>query len=813
MNLFRWCTTLCGVLWALSGYAQPPQPPPPAPPAQAPAKPGADTTVSDSREGSNNQKDWHFIGHVEMDQGSDTKIYADDVRLYTENNRALATGNVVFAQGDNRISAERAEFDTETGLGTFFNASGFSTVKPPKPQPARAGAIAPPPVVGQDTVVIFFGEKIEKIAPKKYKITNGGFSTCMQPTPRWDLHAGTVILNVDHYTMLTNAVMRVKGVPVFYTPIMYYPTKKEDRATGILIPTYGASSLRGQTLHNAFFWAIDRSQDATFLYDYYSKTGQGFGSQYRYNAGTGDGNIRAYLEDQHATTYTDDLGNSRPYDAARSYEIRGSANQQLPFNMRARAQVNYFSSIAQSQTFNTNIYDASRNMRSFGGNVVGAWGKYSLNATLDHTEYFYDLSNSVLSGSWPRVGFSRNERPILDSPVYFSLGTEFLSSLSTRYQATTDPTTQNTVTTTTDNGLTRIDLAPQVRYPFKKWAWFTVNSTFGWRETYYSKSYEPTGDPRNQPSTVVDVGLNRTLYTLQAQIVGPVFNRVWDTPDNKYAEKFKHSIEPVLTINRTSSVDNIDEIVKLDGIDNFIGGTTFTYGLNNRFYAKRKTTPGGPAISREIFDVELSQSYYTNQSASQYDTQYQTTLGVQTIVPINFSPIALNFRALPTDAINANLRAEFDARYHSLRTISAQGSYNWTNRVQITGGWSKRGYIPQIPVFNDCRDVPVTNPPTCTPASLDQAINVMSTMHSKDNKVGATVSFNYDILRGFMQQQQLSLFYNAQCCGIAVQYQTYNYGPGSSAPIPADHRFFLSFTLAGLGNFSPFNGALNGAPH
>ena len=86
-------------------------------------------------------------------------------------------------------------------------------------------------------------------------------------------------------------------------------------------------------------------------------------------------------------------------------------------------------------------------------------------------------------------------------------------------------------------------------------------------------------------------------------------------------------------------------------------------------------------------------------------------------------------------------------------------------------------------------------------------------MHSKDNKVGATVSFNYDILRGFMQQQQLSLFYNAQCCGIAVQYQTYNYGAGSSAPIPADHRFFLSFTLAGLGNFSPFNGALSGAPH
>src|SRR5438477_408032 len=83
------------------------------------------------------------------------------------------------------------------------------------------------------------GERIEKIGPKKYKITNGGFTTCVQPTPRWDLHADTVILNLDHYTMLKQAVLTVKGVPMLYVPVLYYPTKKDDRATGFLIPTYG----------------------------------------------------------------------------------------------------------------------------------------------------------------------------------------------------------------------------------------------------------------------------------------------------------------------------------------------------------------------------------------------------------------------------------------------------------------------------------------------------------------------------------------------------------------------------------------------
>ena len=416
------------MLFAASAYAQ--QPTPPAPPAPAPSAstPITQTTISERREGSNNQKDWHFIGHVEMDLSSDSKLYADDVMAFTGENKGVATGNVVIAQGDSRISAERAEFDTVTHLGTFYNASGFSTVKPQKVTP-RPGIAAPTQVAGQDTVVMFFGEKIEKIGPRKYRITNGGFSTCMQPTPRWDLHAGTVVLNIDHYTVLTNAVLRVKGVPMFYTPILYYPTKRDGRATGFLLPTYGSSALRGQSIHNGFFWAINRSQDATILHDWFSKTGQGLGTEYRYNAGSGDGSIAAHLDDTKATTFVNSDGSTTSQDASRTYEIRGAASQLLPFGMRARGTVNYFSSIVSSRTFNTNIYDSSRNSRSFGGNVVGAWGKYSMNATIDHSEYFSDVNNSYLAGNMPRVSFTRNERPIGDSPVYFSAGAEYLNTL------------------------------------------------------------------------------------------------------------------------------------------------------------------------------------------------------------------------------------------------------------------------------------------------------------------------------------------------------------------------------------------------
>jgi LPS-assembly protein len=737
------------------------------------------------------EKHYKRAGHVEVLRG-DTSIYADFAEFFEAENRAVFSGNVLFTQGQNRISADRAEFNTQTNLGTFYNASGMASVKPPRQQ-ARSGIAAPQRVGSEETDVYFFGDTIEKVGPKKYRITNGGFSTCVQPTPRWDLQAGTVILNVGHYTVLKNAVMRAKGVPLLYIPLMAYPTKKEERATGFLIPTYGSSTLRGQQFHNAFFWAINRSQDATIMHEYSSKLGQGVSGEYRYNFGGGsEGYMTTNFLDQHAASYLLSDGRTSLTSASRSFNLRGSANQLLPFGLRARARIDYFSSLTQSQTYNTDIYNASLNNRSYGGNLVGAWGSYSLNATYDHNEYFQSTTSSGITGGAPRVALTRNERPILGSPIYFSVTSEYARLLYEQkgVDGLGNPTDVN-------NGVTRLDVTPMIRYPFKKWQWFTVNSTFSWRDTYYTRSLLAT--PGTTTTTVVDDPLNRRFYTAQAQIVGPVFNRIWDTPDNGYAEKFKHSIEPNFSVQRTSAIDNYSRIVKIDSFDYVIGGTTrIDYGLTNRFFAKRKQ--GAIAASREIFDIDLTQSYYTDPAASQFDPRYGTSFSGA--AASHYSPIQLSIRAVPADRLNGTVRAEFDSKYHTLRTIAASGSYN-TSTMQNSFSWSKSATID--PVLGD----PLNG--FRVPGSVSQAINNSTNVHTRDNKYGGLYSFNYDVVRKTLLQQRISGYYNAQCCGLAFEYQTYNYsGLGSLVPIAADRRFFLSFTLAGLGNFSPFNGAMSG---
>ena len=751
--------------------------------AQQAGPPVEDSTFSKSRLYDRQKNYWHFVGEVELESG-DTKIYADDIEAWVDEDRVAASGNVLFVQGNNRVAADRATFNTKTRLGTFYNAFGIANLQPRRQIP-QAGAVAAPQMTGQDTDVYFFGDEVEKIGPKKYRIKNGGFSTCVQPTPRWDLSAETIVLNIDHYTLLRQAILKVKGVPMLYLPVLYYPTTEDDRATGFLIPTYSATTIRGQSIQVPFFWAINRSQDATVAYEWFSKSGRGFDGEYRYDMGLGtNGSIRSHTLDQQQATYVLEDGSTSVVPASRSFELRGGANQALPYNLRARGRVDYFSSVETMQQSNTNIYDASRSQRSFGGNVVGSWRTYSLNATADWSENFYNTTESVVNGGAPRVALSRNERPLYGGS-YVSATSEFVHLV--RQTKTGD--------VTLDSGLSRLDVAPQVRFPFRRWQWLTVNSTVAWRETFYTRSLDPaTIDPTTGRARIVGNSLNRRHFTLQAQAVGPIFNRVFDTPSNGYAERFKHSVEPFLNVTRTSSIDNFSQIVQTDGVDGIVGNaTSYTYGLNNRFYAKRRT--GSLSQAQEIATVSLSQSYYSDERQSLYDRQYATsTSGAP---PSHFSPIVLGVRVSPTREIEGRLNAEVDSQSLELRTLSASGSYNWTSRVQTSATWSQRYFIEGLPGFDDS-------------TYLDHYLSMSVNAHTRDNRYGGLYSFNYNILRSTILQQRITAFYNAQCCGIAFDYQTYNFTYGST--LPADHRFFLSFTLAGLGNFSPFSGGLTGVP-
>src|SRR5690606_27195977 len=73
----------------------------------------------------------HFRLREKVEITCDTyKFFADEVDLYDDEDRLVATGNVLFTTPDTRISASRLDFNLETKTGTFYDAYGTSKVSP-----------------------------------------------------------------------------------------------------------------------------------------------------------------------------------------------------------------------------------------------------------------------------------------------------------------------------------------------------------------------------------------------------------------------------------------------------------------------------------------------------------------------------------------------------------------------------------------------------------------------------------------------------------------------------------------------------------
>jgi hypothetical protein len=247
-------------------------------------------------------------------------------------------------------------------------------------------------------------------------------------------------------------------------------------------------------------------------------------------------------------------------------------------------------------------------------------------------------------------------------------------------------------------------------------------------------------------------------------------------------------IEPTFRISRVTPIDNFRNIVQLDNTDYVVGSvTSLQYGLNNRLYAKKES-------AREIVSVALAQSYYTDARAAAVDREYQSSTYNTAPKPTHFSPVALLARANPTPETDVTFRTEYDTQFHALRTLAANGGLR-AGWVYATAGWSQTRFIPGY------------NPAT----SATNALTGSASGRRPGGAVTGSYLFNYDVKTQAFVNQRLIASYNTQCCGLAVEYQKFNYGTaGTVVGVPHDRRFNISFTLAGIGTFSDIFGAFGG---
>jgi hypothetical protein len=186
--------------------------------------------------------------------------------------------------------------------------------------------------------------------------------------------------------------------------------------------------------------------------------------------------------------------------------------------------------------------------------------------------------------------------------------------------------------------------------------------------------------------------------------------------------------------------------------------------------------------------LSVRQTYYSNSTASRYDYGYSTSFS--NLSASKFSAIKAALNVSPAERVTGSLRAEYNKSKGGLLSLSGSSQVAVSDWLNLNLGYSSRK---------------VTSTLLTQAYTRDNYLNGVITMKTSSNRVGGLYNFNYDIGDSRFLNSRFVAYYNAQCCGFSVEYQTYNYTTAVQ-----DRRFNFSFTLAGLGTFSNFFGALGG---
>jgi hypothetical protein len=195
-----------------------------------------------------------------------------------------------------------------------------------------------------------------------------------------------------------------------------------------------------------------------------------------------------------------------------------------------------------------------------------------------------------------------------------------------------------------------------------------------------------------------------------------------------------------------------------------------------------KTLEGARGQTREFITVGIQQTYYTNSESSKFDTSYSSSNSGRK--PVNLSPVSLTARVSPSPRVDANTRLEYDVNGLGLASLGV-GS---TVSAGLASG-----------------SLQFSRQHLSTNSKPNSYFSGSTSLHTPNGHFTGTYALSWDLTHSTIVTQNVLATYMAQCCGLQMEFQ--NFHLVSSAPIPSDRRFNLSFVLAGLGTFSNFFGA------
>lgn len=707
---------------------------------------------------------YHLRGSASVET-SDAKLSADRIDYNEETGDALARDNVhikYFKKGE-EIWADRVEYNIQRDTGIFFNVHGTS--------PAR---IDPRPGLLTTTNPFYFEGRWAERVKEKVILYHGFVTDCRLPRPWWTLRAVRFDIIPQERALAYRAVFRLRFLPLLYAPVFYKSLEERPRKSGFLTPNIGNSSRRGKMVGVGYFWAINRSYDASYRAQWFTQRGFAHTVDFRGKPSQNSG-FDLYLFGVNDRGRQLDNGD-RLKEGGLLLAISGHAD--LGRGFYARGDVNYLTSMRFRRAFTESFNEAIISEVHSTGFVGKHWSDYGLDLAFVRLENIQDTGaydpvlkayapdNKIVIRKLPELEFVSRPRELRRwrVPVWVSL--ESSAGLLRRDQ----PLFQ------TRQFVDRIDFQPRVMTALR-WKGFNLLPSFSIRETSYGS---------HQDQGVLSGGnIMRSAREFTLELLPPSLARTFDGP-RWLGEKVKHVIEPRVFFRHAAGIEDFSKLILFDQTELMSNTTEADFSITNRLYAKRGSEVNEvlswQVLQRRFFDPSFGGAVAAVDPATGLPgrnvllSSLQVTGFAFLYGPRNYSPVISVLRANLPSGLGLEWRSDYDPLRHRPVNSALQG--DWRHSIySISLG------------HNYLRSGPQLSP------SANQFRGMLTV--GNDNRRGWNTAFSaiYDYRIGVMQFATTQVTYNTDCCGFSVQYRRFNVGTRN------ENQFRVAFSIANIGSF------------
>jgi LPS-assembly protein len=748
-------------------------------------------------------------GAVEIYYGSYV-LRADEATYNSDTKEATATGHFALDGGpnDDHIRASHATYNLELETGRFYDVTGTTGLR------FRGNQV----ILTSTAPFAFTGKVVEKTSPDHYLVYDGTITTCELPHPKWQFDARKVMVDVGGNAKIYRSTFLLHGLPILYFPFATHPVEKGTRQSGFLMPSVARSSIKGNVLGEAYYWAINRMMDATLGAEYFSLRGWSQRGEFRARPSE-----TAYADLNYFGVVDRGIGTPVLKEGGENVRLNSAGTID---GFRAVANIDYLSSflfrLAFNEVFSQAVYSEVKSQAFLSKSPDG----FNFNGFVERYQDFLSTTpGQVIKISHaPSFDSSSVDRPLWGTPFYWSFDASGAGVSRSEPQecATLGLVQSCTLAFRTANLVGRFDLNPEISLPllFRGWS---LRPELTLHEAYYTERL--LGG--ENPGRAVSDPISRQALETGVELRPPILERVFDK--EFLGRKWKHVIEPRVVYRYVTGVNNFTNILKFDERDILTDTNEVEYGFVTRLYAKRTSQKpedcdpimsslmvGGPAPEatipwqhpnpatlanppclpgpqvREVVRWELAQKYFLDPTfggalISGERNVFTTTADLTGIAfvtePRHLSPIVSRLRVETSSRTDTEWDMDYDFQGHQVNASTLLANYH-IGEMTLGGGDA----ILQIPA--------ASSPGLSTPTRFNQFRAALG--YGRPNKRGfsAASSFGFDAESKVLQFVSAQTTYNWDCCGMTMEYRSY-----SVANVRNENLFRFTFTLANIGGF------------